>query len=219
MSQIILVRHGQAQTGARDDHGYDRLSDLGHQQSAWLGAYLAETGEAPARVYSGTLIRHQETAAGLQAGNDAEVVLDARLNEMAFFTLAQLFGAQHDAPLPASREEFVTFMPRLLAAWEADQIDGAPESFADFDARVRDSITEIASGPGTALVVTSGGLIGMVLRQIMGLNSPAFARTCLAIMNTSVHRFHRLGGEMALTQFNAVPHLDLPARQYARTHL
>jgi len=37
MSHITLIRHGQANTGARDEQSYDRLSALGHQQAAWLG--------------------------------------------------------------------------------------------------------------------------------------------------------------------------------------
>ena len=219
MSQITLVRHGQAQSGARDEHGYDKLSPLGHQQAAWLGEHLTETREQISRVYCGTLIRHLETAAAMGAGQYAEIVQDPRLNEMEFFTLAQLYGTQHGAALPDSREGFVSYMPRLLAAWEADEIDSPPETFADFTARVTDAITEIAGGRGPALVVTSGGLIGMVLRQTMGLGTPAFARAYIAIMNTSVHRLHRLGSDMALTQFNAVPHLDRPDRQYAQTHL
>ncbi|MGR3702009.1 MAG: histidine phosphatase family protein [Paracoccaceae bacterium] len=219
MSQITLVRHGQAQTRARDEHGYDSLSPLGHQQAAWLGEHLADTREPITRVYCGTLIRHVETATAMQAGRYAEVVQDARLNEMQFFTLAHLFSDQHGVALPQSREGFVAFMPQLLAAWEAGRIEGPPESFADFQSRVDDAMAEITAGRGPALVVTSGGLIGMVMRQSMGLGTGAFARACIAIMNTSVHRLHRLGDDMALTQFNAVPHLDRPDRQYAQTHL
>ena len=33
MSEVWLVRHGQAQTGASDEASYDRLSALGHQQA------------------------------------------------------------------------------------------------------------------------------------------------------------------------------------------
>ena len=219
MSQITLVRHGQAQTRARDEHGYDRLSPLGHQQAAWLGEHLTDTHEQISRVYCGTLTRHVETAAAMGAGQYAEIVQDARLNEMEFFTLAHLFAQQHGEALPDTREGFVSYMPRLLAAWEAGKIDSPPETFEAFAGRVDEAVTEIAAGRGPALVVTSGGLIGMVLRQTMGLGSPAFARACIAIMNTSVHRLHRLGHDMALTQFNAVPHLDRPDRQYAQTHL
>jgi broad specificity phosphatase PhoE len=219
MSQITLVRHGQAQTRARDEHGYDSLSPLGHQQAAWLGEHLVETREPITRVYCGTLIRHVQTATAMKAGHYAEIVQDPRLNEMQFFTLAHLFSAQHGVDLPQSREGFVAYMPRLLMAWEAGEIDGPPESFDDFQTRVREAMAEIGAGRGPALVVTSGGLIGMVLRETMGLGTQAFARACIAIMNTSVHRLHRLGQDMALTQFNAVPHLDRPDRQYAQTHL
>lgn len=219
MSQITLVRHGQAQTGARDEHGYDSLSPLGHQQAAWLGEHLRDTREQITRVYCGTLIRHVETASAMGAGQNAEIVQDARLNEMEFFTLAHLYGQQHGVHLPNTREGFVSYMPRLLTAWQSGEIDSPPESFADFHARVQDAISDISGGRGPALVVTSGGLIGMVLRQTMGLDTPAFARACIAIMNTSVHRLHRLGEHMALTQFNAVPHLDRPDRQHAQTHL
>ena len=219
MSQITLVRHGQAQTKARDEHEYDSLSALGHQQAAWLGEHLSETREKVSRVYCGTLIRHVETASAMGAETHAEIIQDARLNEMEFFTLAKLYGVQHAVPLPDTREEFVTYMPRLLMAWEAGEIENPPESFVEFSERVTDAIAEISAGKGPALVVTSGGLIGMVLRQTMGLGMPAFARACIAIMNTSVHRLHRLGQDMALTQFNAVPHLDRPDRQYAQTHL
>lgn len=216
MSTITLIRHGQANTGARDEHSYDRLSDLGRRQAVWLGEHLTATGEHFERVFCGTLIRHVETAAGMgYAAPDR----DARLNEMEFFTLATLWAAQGGDALPADRQGFVTYMPRLLSAWQAGQIDGAPESFADFDTRVHEALHDIRQGRGPALVVTSGGLIGMAVRQVMGLDTPAFARTAIAIFNTSVHRLHPIGPALALTQFNAVPHLDRPDRQFAQTHL
>ena len=64
-SEIILIRHGQANTGAKDEESYDKLSATGHQQSAWLGDYLRAQDSAFDRVICGNLRRHQETAAGL----------------------------------------------------------------------------------------------------------------------------------------------------------
>ena len=32
-TEIILIRHGQANTGAKDEESYDQLSDTGHQQA------------------------------------------------------------------------------------------------------------------------------------------------------------------------------------------
>ena len=44
MIEITLIRHGQANTGARSEADYDRLSDLGRQQALWLGEHLRATG-------------------------------------------------------------------------------------------------------------------------------------------------------------------------------
>ena len=41
MGEVVLVRHGQANSGATDEESYDRLSDLGHQQARWLGIICA----------------------------------------------------------------------------------------------------------------------------------------------------------------------------------
>ena len=62
MSHITLIRHGQANGDARDEAGYDKLSPLGKQQSAWLGEYLRASAAHHPRVFCGTLRRHEETA-------------------------------------------------------------------------------------------------------------------------------------------------------------
>lgn len=219
MSHVTLIRHGQANTGARDEESYDKLSDLGHRQSAWLGAHFDDAGERFARVYCGTLRRHRETAASLGAAAHAEVIEDPRLNELRYFDLAQLFEAQHGVALPNSREEFALHMPRLFAAWSEDRLEGAPEAYAAFRARCAEALTEIAAGEGRALVVTSAGLIAMCLQVTMELGLPAMTRSCMAVMNTSVHRFQPLGDALLMTQFNAIPHLETPERQFAQTHL
>ena len=216
MSYITLVRHGQANTTARDEASYDCLSALGVQQAAWLGQHLTHTGEVFARAYRGSLHRHRETAEAMGI-TDAET--DPRLNEMAFFTLAHLFEDQHGAPIPDSREDFALHLPRMINAWANGEIADAPESFADFEARVTDGLTEIAEGEGRAIVVTSGGVVGMALRITMGLDIAAMSRVCLAVENTSLSRWLPLHGSLTLTQFNALPHLDAPDRQFARTHL
>jgi len=62
MSHITLVRHGQANSDAKDETSYDKLSALGHQQAAWLGAHLQGSETRHMRLYTGTLRRHIETA-------------------------------------------------------------------------------------------------------------------------------------------------------------
>lgn len=219
MSFVTLVRHGQANSAARDEEDYDRLSDLGWQQARWLGGYFDQSGERFARVYSGTLRRHVETANGIGHASEDDITRDPRLNEMAYFNMAQALQVQHDIPIPQAREAFIDHLPVLLRHWQEDRLADIPESFADFETRVKAALDEIAAGEGPALVVTSGGLIGMAMRIVMGLDIPAMAHLCLAIENTSVHRVQPLPSGLAMTQFNAIPHLDTPDRRHARSHL
>ncbi|MFS4581906.1 histidine phosphatase family protein [Phaeobacter sp. C3_T13_0] len=216
MTHITLIRHGQANTGARDEASYDRLSDLGHQQARWLGEHLRNTQAHYTRVYSGTLTRHIETAAGMGL---EDIVQDPRLNEMEYFTLAEAMQDQHGLQIPTERAGFVEHMPQVFAAWAADEISNAPESWRDFEIRTKSALSEIAAGSGPAVVVTSGGLIAMAMRQAMDLDTTGTARMALAIMNSSMHRLHPIGGRLSPVLFNAVPHLDNPARHYAQTHL
>lgn len=216
MSHITLVRHGQANTGARDEAEYDRLSPLGHKQAEWLGEHLSDTKAFHPRVFCGTLTRHIETASSM---GFSEAEQDARLNELNYFDLAHLLEAQKGIPIPQEREGFVEHLPMVFGAWERGEIDGAPESWSDFRTRVNEVLTEISQGSGPALVVTSGGTISMAMAEAMQLENGAMARMALAIMNTSVHRLFPIGGHWAPVLFNAVPHLETPDRHYAQTHV
>lgn len=216
MSHITLVRHGQANTGARDEQSYDKLSPLGHQQAAWLGDHLRDSASHHARVYTGTLIRHQETAAAM---GHAQAIRDPRLNELEYFTLAQLLQEQRGVAIPTEREGFINHLPTVFAAWQNGDIDGPPESFQNFEQRVSDAMHDIAAGSGPALVVTSGGLIAMAMRRFLNLDIGGMANMALAIMNTSVHRLYPIGGQLSPVLFNAIPHLEQPDRHYAQTHL
>ncbi len=118
MGEIILVRHGQANSGATDEESYDRLSDLGHQQARWLGDYLRDR-EAPFdKVISGSLRRHRETATGI--GYDAPQI-DPRLNEMDYFNLGQALEDVHGVPFPGP-EEFAAHVPQVMEAWHRAEI-------------------------------------------------------------------------------------------------
>lgn len=217
MSHITLIRHGQANSDARDEASYDRLSTLGRKQAAWLGAYLRDSDNRHVRLYTGTLQRHGETAEGMETGLD--VHQDARLNELEYFTLATLLEEQHGVPFPVGQEAFIHHLPQVFDYWKTGRFEGPPESYENFETRVQDVLREIAAGDGPALVVTSGGLISMAMAQAMGVGIPAMSRLALAIMHTSMHRLFPIGGHWAPVLFNAVPHLDRPDRREAQTHI
>lgn len=217
MSHITLIRHGQANSGAQDEASYDKLSALGHQQSAWLGAHLRSRNQHHVRLYTGTLKRHIETAYAMETG--LEPTRDARLNELEYLTLARALEEEHGIPFPTDQIGFTTHLPQVFAYWQDDKIAGAPERFSDFEERVGAALAEIADGDGPALVVTSGGLISMAMRQVLRLDITAMAQMALAIYNTSQHRLFPIGGTLSPTMFNAIPHLEDPDRHYAQTHV
>lgn len=217
MSHITLIRHGQANSTAKDEISYDKLSPLGHQQADWLGTYLRDTAHLHTRLYTGTLQRHIETAQGMDMGIDP--IRDERLNEFEYFTLAALMEEQHNLPVPEEQSEFTAHLPKVFEYWRDDKLEGAPETYANFEKRAKTALQEISAGHGPALVVTSGGLISMVMAQTMGLGIPAMSRVALAIMHTSMHRLFPIGGHWSPVLFNAVPHLDRPDRRSAQTHI
>ncbi|MCU4298350.1 histidine phosphatase family protein [Brevibacterium permense] len=65
MSVLYLIRHGQASFGTDD---YDRLSDLGKEQSRVTGRFLASQRVEPERIIHGEMRRQRETAAGILEG-------------------------------------------------------------------------------------------------------------------------------------------------------
>ncbi len=215
MSKITLIRHGQANNTATDEAGYDRLSDLGRQQARWLGEYMRATGESYARVYAGSLTRHAQSA---EEWGARDVTVDERLNEVRYYDLSERMHEQFGIAIPRTHDEFIDHLPLTFAAWQEGKIDDAPETFQTFQDRVHDVIHDIAGRGEEAIVFTSGGFIGMAIRVIMGLEMGAFTRTILPIMNTSVHKYRLSPAGLALTQFNAVPHLETAERRAAQTH-
>lgn len=213
MGTITLVRHGQANSQATDEASYDRLSDLGYQQAAWLGDWLNEQSEDFDLVLSGSLKRHVQTSTAM--GHDSAVI-DERLNEMDYFNLGQALNDVHGVPMPDG-DGFAEHMPQVMAAWHRAEIQGN-ESFASFETRVSSVLLEAAQPGKNVLCVTSGGVIGMMIRHMLGLDPKRMAHILLPIYNSSVHRVHVRDAGTILAAYNATPHLDHADRRYAKTH-
>ncbi|AXR64347.1 histidine phosphatase family protein [Leptospira mayottensis] len=65
MSFVHLIRHGQANSRGEN---YDLLTQHGKDQSFALGKFMAQNGELPDRIVTGTLRRHIETAESFMQG-------------------------------------------------------------------------------------------------------------------------------------------------------
>lgn len=213
MGEIVLVRHGQANSGATTEEEYDRLSDLGKRQASWLGDWFRDHEPPFDLVLSGTMRRHVETGEAMGFMPERR---DARLNEVDYFALARDMEITHGVPQPTSEQDFAAHVTQTYIAWNRAEIAGA-EAFAEFEARVKGILDEAAEPGRRVLCLTSGGVISMALRIALGLDAERLAHVLMPIRNSSVHRFRVLEAGTFLSGFNAIPHLDAPDRADART--
>ena len=70
MAEIVLARHGQANSEGTDEASYDRLSDLGKQQSRWLGDWLRAAGEPFDRTVDMLISRLRKKLDGASPGSN-----------------------------------------------------------------------------------------------------------------------------------------------------
>src|SRR5699024_1320594 len=135
MGVLYLIRHGQASFGTDD---YDRLSDLGHEQSRLAGRHLGEQGVRPIRIVHGQMLRQKQTVEGILNGLDfePEADLDPGWNEFNAWELTGALGeidprAKHDSTI------FQAELERGCARRAGGDFDtDYAETFAEFTDRV-----------------------------------------------------------------------------------
>lgn len=217
MAELVLVRHGQASFGSEN---YDKLSPLGHQQSKWLGEYFVSREMHFDAAFCGDLVRHKETMSGIQSAfpkaPDHEI-LDG-LNEFAFQNLLKKYVEQHPDQAPSDKnnpKEIYRLLKNAMRAWMQNEITGElPETWADFERRVADSLSHFQkywSGK-KVLVVSSGGAIAMAISQILNTAKETVIELNLQQKNSGFAHCHFNERSIRLTGFNFVPHLDIPER-------
>lgn len=211
--ELWLVRHGQA-AFATDD--YDRLTELGRQQARWLGEHLAALGVNFDRIAAGRLRRQQETAQAIATVLGGEVETVAGLEEYDSDRLLVAHG--YRAGQRGGRREHFQRLRAALMDWAAGHIEGA-ESWAEFDARIRDAVARLTSGERRrVLAASSGGAIAMVLTQVLGIGPDKMIDFNLQARNTGVTRLVFTKRTVYFNMFNAIPHLERPERAHAETY-
>ena len=225
MALVFLVRHGQASFGTAD---YDRLSDLGRQQSRWLGEYFAGRSLKFTRVVAGTLRRQRETARELLETMNADVPIDihAGLDEYHGEALYAAHTGGRNA-LDHQRGDYRDYwrtMKAAMHAWAAGDLAGVPESWTQFGERTRAALTMAAAGlkrDDCALIVSSGGAISRTMVDILGAPGTIGVEFNLQFRNAGFCELIVAGDaprqEYRLVAFNAIPHLDTPERRAAIT--
>ena len=218
MSNVMIVRHGQANSAARDEASYDQLSATGHQQAKWLGEYFGQIQPKFEKIYSGTLKRQIETAQGInQFGLPHEQ--DARLNEMDYFGLAADLERRHNVAYPTTQAEFAEQIKTILRYWKEEKISSPIETYEHFQNRILDVVLNALAGQEKLLLVSSAGVIAAIAAIVLKVEEDHCFRLFLSVPHTSLNSFELIYNAPSLTQYCATPHLDLPERVHAKTYI
>jgi len=240
MSELILVRHGQATPFEQDT---DRLSELGEQQARAVGLALSAEGFTPTHVMHGPLVRQHRTAriaadAAHFVDADApppwpDAIEDSRLAEYdgdgLLRELAPLLAAQDDVFAASARQfherrhapdrnrSFQPLLEQLAAAWQEGRVGHAEvEAWATFRQRVHAVLGEVLRLPSgsSVLAFTSGGVIGLMVALTLDAPDAAALRLNWRVRNASLTRFTFGGGRLSLDSFNEVAHLPPELRSW-----
>lgn len=222
MATIFLVRHGQASFGAEN---YDQLSELGRQQSRWLGEYFVARGTRFSRTLAGSLVRQQDTARELLAAMGApadDIVTHAGLNEYPGDALYAAYtgGGDHREH---QRSDWKTYWRTFRAAmevWAGGGLDGMPETWGQFGDRVLAGLATAVDGldrDANVLVVSSGGAIGRAISAITRAPGITAIEFNLQFRNTGFCELVSVGDSYRLVSFNSLPHIELAERRHAVT--
>jgi len=220
MTEIYLIRHGQASFGTAE---YDRLSPLGHRQAALLGVYFRRARIGFDALFTGPLRRHAQTAEGAMAGRkDTEPIqIIAELAEIdteaiVSDRIAAMVKAEPElAQVYAHRHRDVQAFRRIVSRALRDSIgtaEPAGDPMTRFSERVRRGLGTVAAraaGCDRVAVFTSGGTIAVTLQAALSLAPEVAMEIGWQIYNTSVSVFEAGNGRLSLLGFNATAHLDL----------
>jgi alpha-ribazole phosphatase len=198
--RLLLARHGATPNNmeARYTGQADvELSASGAYQAKLLGARL--TKETLDAIVSSDLRRTRATAQAIAHYHGLPVWEDADLREFAL-------GAWEEVPFA----EVKARDGALLERWRSDPENNAPPG-GETGAQVRDRVLHAlerwqeAYPKGTVLWVTHGGLIGVLLCHLLGMDLSR--RNQFHTSNASLTEL-RLGGNYAILKcFNDTAHL------------
>lgn len=220
MGAIYLVRHGQASFGS--DH-YDALSPLGHQQAGVVGRALQARGVRPAVAISGTMQRHQETAAGALAalGVDLPLQRHAGVNEFDHENVIEVAEPRYAskavmmAEMAATgepRRAFQTFFQDAVARWVGGNHDAEyAEPWSVFKLRcvtALDDLVQATPSKGHTVVFTSGGTISVMCAHLLGLNDAQAFTINWTLANTGITKIVSGRDGLHLVSVNEHGHLE-----------
>jgi broad specificity phosphatase PhoE len=222
MGSLYLVRHGQASFGAAD---YDQLSDLGRRQCERLGEWLRAHGKRFDAVLRGTLKRHAQSLAAIEAGLGAThaAQVHPELNEYDSHALIRSVqtGPLPGVKTPAEARVHFQLLREGLARWMDGQThpEGMPRHAA-FIAGIEAILAGVREhhASGSVLIVSSGGPISMAIGHVLGLQRDSVIELNLHLRNSALSELRITPKRLHLVTFNTVPHLSAPEHSDWITH-
>jgi broad specificity phosphatase PhoE len=218
MARLYLVRHSQASFGMEN---YDHLSDLGFKQSAYIPKHFeAQLHRPVSALYRGSMLRHQQTAEnsfkeisaivmpGLNEFNH-ESVLHIHRPEIADREKAMMLVMSQPNPRQFVENEFEHAMNK----WMNEEGPTAyAESFTAFKERVTGALKQMiatarAEKHTDVVAITSGGVISLIVSDILSLPQSKYAGLNTIIANTSVTSLLFDDKRITLAYFNNYAHL------------
>lgn len=213
MTQITLVRHGQANSNLLD---YDQLSPLGQQQMHGLAHFYRAHWTHPIR-HSGTLQRHRQSDAALSdiLGDTGTTQVHSAWNEFDFLDIVSQYRREWQNPEtlkhsmanePDARRVFLREFRKALNLWmNTEASDQYQETWPAFNQRIRDALFSLDPNH-THWVVTSGGVISALIGQSLALNADAIIKLNFALNNASVTSLTIKGNTIRVGSINQIQH-------------
>ncbi len=208
-SEILLIRHGETLwngEGRIQGHLDSPLSPLGRAQAVSVGARLAAEGVD--HLASSDLGRALETAAAVADATDLEIFVDARLRERSYGALEGMTWPEIERARPA---DFAR-----LASHDPNYRPEGGESLMDFRARVLSVLGELgrAAAGSRAAIVTHGGVLGVLYREVNGI--PFDVPRNYTLANASINRFVLESGAWRMQRWGDVEHLETTLDDWER---
>lgn len=229
MGILYAVRHGQAAFYSDD---YDRLTELGQQQSRQLGAYWVAQGMTFDRVFVGPRKRHLQTLAAVRDAYHAEKLpfpeaeTLPELDEFPFEVLIKegMTALQKVAPeLSALAAGFAsgtdqrpgtfqTLFAKVTTLWLEGRLPLSEEveSWQSFRARVSDGARQMTAGAARGQRVaafTSAGTVAGLTGYALDLADEKTLSFSWVVKNSAISEFLFSGTRFSLSVFNATPQL------------
>jgi broad specificity phosphatase PhoE len=225
MGQIYLVRHGQASFGAAN---YDQLSALGFEQARLLGQWFGNSRQTFERVVCGGMVRHRQTADSCLGALPRQLLVDTEwVTDPGFAEFNHVEVIVKHCPEFATPEQFKAYIARqpdqkrafehvfmgAMERWMGGQYDGEyTETWQGFQERCVAALQRLTAQADTAssstIVFTSGGVISVLCKHLLGLPDDKTMELNKTIANGSVTKLHHRPGRTSLAYFNNFAHLE-----------